>query len=84
MNDAPCTWTLSEHLAFFQLTIKRPLSADEIALAQAVAEAHYFAHHLAELPARCPEGSQALVALDWGIIMVLNRRGDIELPQVFP
>jgi hypothetical protein len=86
MNDVPRTRTLTERLGYFgrRHTSKRPFTADEIALAQAIAEAWYFSNLVAELPSRCPEGSQACVALDWGILKVLQRRGDIELTQSFP
>jgi hypothetical protein len=65
--------------------ICRPFTADERALAWAVAEAQHFARHLVELPARAPhEDSDEAWSYHYGIWRVNNklmgRRFGIEAP----
>jgi hypothetical protein len=56
--------------------ISSPFTPDELALAQAVAEATHLSRHLVELPGRCVEESQAFWCLLLGINKVREKRGE--------
>jgi hypothetical protein len=70
------TWTLDERITAHEAIghITMPFTPDERGLAQSLAEAHLFLYFLEEMPARCPDESAALSALDIGIIHVCTLR----------
>jgi hypothetical protein len=71
MSTAPArNWRLNALIDDYEARglITPPLTPDERGLAQAVADAFYFAHLFTELPGRCPEDRPEFLALDWGIL----------------
>ena len=76
MSTTLRTWTVEELIAWEECEgeISPPFSADERALAAAVAAAYYFWAELTELPARAPCDTAEWGAMWLGIHRVKKRR----------
>jgi hypothetical protein len=69
MSTSPArNWSLNALIDDYEARglITPLLTPDERGLAQAVADAFYFAHLFTELPGRCPEDSPEFLALEAG------------------
>jgi hypothetical protein len=68
------SWTWDERMRWWEThrrdLIDAPFTAEERMLAQQIAAAQYFIITLQELPGRCLEDSQALLAWDFGIVLM--------------
>jgi hypothetical protein len=75
-TTAPDLWTVDRFITHLQRRgeLATPFTAEERALAQAVAEAYYFAFHMTELPGPAPLNTVAAAAMYWGVCQVNERR----------
>jgi hypothetical protein len=78
MTTTARAWTWDQCMTWWETHrrdwLDAPFTPEERMLAQQLAAVHYFIMTLHELPGRCPEDSQALFSVDFGISLTQTKR----------